>query len=74
LCSEQQGDLTAIRNEVRRLAEEHARPAQVVGHGFVGGLSAPEIAGALALSDTTIKSDLRFARAWLKGQLGGTPA
>jgi hypothetical protein len=35
-------------------------------------LSVPEVAETLAVSDTTIESDWRFARAWLKGQLGGT--
>jgi hypothetical protein len=35
-------------------------------------LSVPEVAESLAVSDTTIESDWRFARAWLRGQLGGT--
>jgi hypothetical protein len=39
---------------------------------FFGGLSVPEVAETLAVSDTTIESDWRFARAWLQGQLGGT--
>jgi hypothetical protein len=38
---------------------------------LIGGLSVPEAAEALGVSDTTIESDWRFARAWLKGQLGG---
>ena len=36
------------------------------------GRTVPEVAESLAVSDTTIESDWRFARAWLKGQLGGT--
>ena len=37
---------------------------------FFGGLTVPEVAELLAVSDTTVESDWRFARAWLKGHLG----
>jgi RNA polymerase sigma factor (TIGR02999 family) len=66
-------DVVALHVALERLAQEHPRPAQVVDLRFVGGLSVPEVAEALAVSDTTIESDWRFARAWLRGQLGGTP-
>ena len=66
-------DVIALHEALERLAQEHPRPAQVVDLRFFGGLSVPEVAEALALSDTTIESDWRFARAWLRGQLGGTP-
>jgi RNA polymerase sigma factor (TIGR02999 family) len=66
-------DVIALHEALDRLAEEHPRPAQVVDLRFFGGLSAPEVAEALAVSVTIVESDWRFARAWLKGQLGGTP-
>jgi RNA polymerase sigma factor (TIGR02999 family) len=66
-------DVIALHEALDRLAQEHPRPAQVVELRFFGGLTVPEVAEALAVSDTTIESDWRFARAWLKGQLGGTP-
>jgi RNA polymerase sigma factor (TIGR02999 family) len=66
-------DVIALHEALERLAQEHPRPAQVVDLRFFGGLSVPEVAETLAVSDTTIESDWRFARAWLKGQLGGTP-
>jgi RNA polymerase sigma factor (TIGR02999 family) len=72
---EEQGlDVIALHEALERLAQEHPRPAQVVTLRFFGGLSVPEVAESLAVSDTTIESDWRFARAWLKGRLGGTPA
>jgi RNA polymerase sigma-70 factor, ECF subfamily len=65
-------DVIALHEALERLALDHPRPAQVVTLRFFGGLSVPEVAETLAVSDTTIESDWRFARAWLKGQLGGT--
>jgi RNA polymerase sigma factor (TIGR02999 family) len=69
---EQGLDVLALHEALDRLAQAHPRPAQVVTLRFFGGLSVPEVAAALAVSDTTIESDWRFARAWLKGQLGGS--
>jgi RNA polymerase sigma-70 factor, ECF subfamily len=70
---EQSLDMIALHEALERLAQAQPRPAQVVILRFFGGLSVPEVAETLAVSDTTIESDWRFARAWLKGQLGGTP-
>ena len=65
--------MITLHEALERLAQDHPRPAQVVTLRFFGGLSVPEVAETFAVSDTTIESDWRFARAWLKGQLGGTP-
>jgi RNA polymerase sigma factor (TIGR02999 family) len=71
---EEQGlDVIALHEALERLARDHPRPAQVVTLRFFGGLSVPEVAEILEVSDTTIESHWRFARAWLKGQLGGIP-
>jgi RNA polymerase sigma factor (TIGR02999 family) len=69
---EQGLDVIALHEALERLAHDHPRPAQVVTLRFFGGFSVPEVAENLEVSDTTIESDWRFARAWLKGQLGGT--
>jgi RNA polymerase sigma factor (TIGR02999 family) len=69
---EEQGlDVIDLHDALERLAQAHPRPAQVVTLRFFGGLSVPEVAEALDVSDTTVESDWRFARAWLRGQLGG---
>jgi RNA polymerase sigma factor (TIGR02999 family) len=70
---EEQGlDIIALHEALDRLAQAHPRQAHVVTLRFFGGLSVPEVAEALAVSVTTVESDWRFARAWLKGHLGGS--
>jgi RNA polymerase sigma-70 factor, ECF subfamily len=70
---EEQGlDVIALHDALDRLAPAHPRPAQVVDLRFFGGLSVPEVAELLGVSDTTVEGDWRFARAWLLRKLGGT--
>jgi RNA polymerase sigma factor (TIGR02999 family) len=70
---EEQGlDVIALHEALERLAQGHPRRAQVVDLRYFGGLSVPEVAEALEVSATTVESDWRFARAWLKGELGGS--
>jgi RNA polymerase sigma factor (TIGR02999 family) len=64
-------DVIDLHQALDRLAQAHPRQAQVVTLRFFGGLSVPEVVEALGVSDTTVESDWRFARAWLRGQLGG---
>jgi RNA polymerase sigma factor (TIGR02999 family) len=69
---EQQGlDVLALHDALDQLARSNPRQAQVVTLRFFGGLSVPEVAAALEVSDTTVEGDWRFARAWLHDQLGG---
>jgi RNA polymerase sigma-70 factor (ECF subfamily) len=65
-------DVIALEDALEGLARAHPRQAQVVDLRFFGGLSVTEIAAVLGVSDTTVEGDWRFARAWLKGQLGGS--
>jgi RNA polymerase sigma factor (TIGR02999 family) len=64
-------DVIALHEALEGLAQAHPRQAQVVELRFFGGLSVPEVVEALGVSDTTVETDWRFARAWLRGQLGG---
>jgi RNA polymerase sigma factor (TIGR02999 family) len=66
-CEAQGLDILALH----RLARSNPRQAQVVTLRFFGGLSVPEVAAALEVSDTTVEGDWRFARAWLHDELGG---
>jgi RNA polymerase sigma factor (TIGR02999 family) len=68
---DQRLDIVALHEALDRLACEHPRPARVVDLRFFGGLSIAEAAEALEVSDTTVEADWRFARAWLRDQLGG---
>jgi RNA polymerase sigma factor (TIGR02999 family) len=72
---EEQGlDVIALHEALESLAQVHPRPARVVDLRFVVGLTVPEVAAMLDVSDTTVEADWRFARAWLRDRLGGTPA
>lgn len=58
-----------------RLAELDPRQAKMVELRFFGGLSVPETASALGISEKTVKRDWAVARAWLEAELrGGPPA
>jgi RNA polymerase sigma factor (TIGR02999 family) len=67
-------DVVDLREALPHLAPAHLRSTQVVDGRFFGGLTVPEVVAPLDVSDTTVESDWRFARAWLRDRLGGTPA
>jgi RNA polymerase sigma-70 factor, ECF subfamily len=69
---EEQGlDLVAVHEALDRLAELNERQSQVMTLRYFGGLTVPEVAGALEVSVATVERDWRLARAWLGMQLGG---
>ena len=55
---------------LERLAELSERQARIVELRFFGGLSVAESAEVLDLSVPTVVRDWRFARAWLRRELG----
>jgi DNA-directed RNA polymerase specialized sigma24 family protein len=61
-----------LHQALERLAQVHPHQARIVTLRLLGGLSVPEVTETPAVSDTTVESDWRFARAWLRGQLGGS--
>ncbi len=65
-------DVIDLHQALERLAQAYPRQAEVVTLRFFGGLSTPDVVETLGVSDTTVESDWRFARAWLRGQLGGS--
>lgn len=54
------------------LAKLNPRHAKVVELRYFAGLTIPETAEALGISDFTVKSDWRVAKAWLLAQLAET--
>ena len=62
-------DLCDVDDALNRLAKLDPRQAQIVELRFFGGLSSPETAEALGISEATVKRDWVMARAWLKGEL-----
>lgn len=67
-------DVLSLDTALTRLAEVHPRPAAVVEARFFGGLSTPEIAAVLEISEATVLRDWRAARAWLASALDDGPA
>lgn len=61
--------LIALDEALLRLAELNPRLAQVVELRFFGGLSEPEAAATLGVTDRTVRRDWVKARAWLHAQL-----
>ena len=61
----------SIDQALERLAKAHPQKAELVKLRFFVGLSLPEAARALNLSETTAKRHWAFARAWLYGELAG---
>ena len=62
--------VTELDSALKKLEATEARQSQIVEHRYFGGLSLDEIAAVLDISITTVKRDLRSARAWLACELG----
>lgn len=63
-------DLADIDEALERLAAKDSRKAKVVELRFFAGLSIPETARVLGLSDATVKREWQFAKAWIQRELG----
>jgi RNA polymerase sigma-70 factor, ECF subfamily len=51
------------------LARVHPRQAEMIESRYFGGLSAPEVASLIGISEATIHRDWRAARAWLAAEI-----
>jgi RNA polymerase sigma factor (TIGR02999 family) len=62
-------EITDLDDALRRLEAFDARKAQVLELHYFGGLSYEEMAEVLHLSTSTVDTELRFAKAWLRARL-----
>jgi len=62
-------DLFDLVRGVERLAALDERQASIIEMRFLLGLSVEEVAVALGVSPRTVKSETRFALAWLRNEL-----
>lgn len=62
-------ELLALDEAFRRLDEKDPRAADVVRLRYFAGLSVPDTAKALDMSERTVKRDWALARAWLFREL-----
>lgn len=63
-------DLLTLDALLRQLDAEDPRAAQILQLTYFAGLQRQDIAAVLDVSLPTVDRDLRFARAWLRQQLG----
>ncbi|MBI3819625.1 MAG: sigma-70 family RNA polymerase sigma factor [Planctomycetes bacterium] len=63
-------DFVELDIALRELAEIEPREARVVDLRFFGGMSTPEIAEVLRVSEGTVKNDWAHARSWLGRRMG----
>lgn len=68
------GVVEELDDALERLEAEDERAARAVEHRYFGGLTLEETAEVLGVSVSTVKGDLRFARAWLARELGDETA
>jgi len=63
-------DLLALDQALERLAEFDPQKARLVELRYFGGLSIPEAAAALGVSQATVGREWAVARMWLRRELG----
>ena len=67
-------DVLALDEVLDRLARDHPRKAELVKLRFFAGMTNPEAADALGVSESTADNDWAYARSWLRVELGGRGA
>ena len=72
LGPEHSASLIALNDALTDLAKLNERQSRIVELRFFGGLTEPEIATLLQVSQRTVSSDWRLARAWLLRQMDQT--
>jgi RNA polymerase sigma factor (TIGR02999 family) len=70
--SEPEAGIQELDDALEALSRIDPRKGQIVELCYFGGLDHEEIAEVVGLSESTVKRDLRVARAWLMRELGGT--
>lgn len=64
-------DYLDLHEAIERLGALHERQSEIVSLRFFGGFTVTEIANLLDVSVSTVESDFRIARAWLRRELKG---
>ncbi len=64
-------DVLALDEALERLEAFAPVQARIVEMRFFGGLTTPELALALDISESTVERNWRLARAWLRAELDG---
>lgn len=62
-------ELIGLDEALQKLAGLHERQSRIVEMRFFGGMTVKEVAHVLGQSVTTVETDWRMARAWLRREL-----
>jgi RNA polymerase sigma factor (TIGR02999 family) len=65
----QDADLVALDDALSSLAKFDPRQSRIIELRYFGGLTVPEVAEVMNLSDTTIEREWSLARAWLRREI-----
>jgi RNA polymerase sigma factor (TIGR02999 family) len=65
-------DLLALSDALDRLEAASPRRARLVKLRYFAGLTLPEVAQMLGISQSTVEADWTYAKAWLKREMGQT--
>ena len=68
-ANEKEFDLVALEDALQNLEKLDKRQAKIVELRFFGGLSIEETAYILKISETTVKREWTFAKAWFQREL-----
>ena len=63
-------DLLALSDALDRLATTFPRRAELVKLRYFAGMTVPEVARHLRISQSTAEADWTYAKAWLKREMG----
>ncbi len=66
-------DYLTIDDALKRLEAFDERQSEIVELRFFGGLSVPETAMLMGISEATVKREWAMARAWLRGEIEKAP-
>ena len=71
LSDEEAGEILALEDAMKRLADINPRGAEVVEQRFYAGLTLEEIAQLMGITERTVRRDWVVARAWLRKEVAG---
>jgi RNA polymerase sigma-70 factor (ECF subfamily) len=72
MSTEKSQELLTLDAALTKLAEIDERKSKIVEYRYFGGFTIEEVAGMLGVSPTTVQSEWRLARSWLRREMIGS--
>ncbi len=69
ISTEKSQELLILDAALNKLAEIDERKSKIVEYRYFGGFTIEEVAGMLDISPTTVQSEWRLARSWLRREI-----